>query len=489
MEQTVEALCNQMARNHLLPTDNIRDMRQRWRSEHHAAPDNVKKFGKWITANGFITEFQLGFLNRGFGEYLSFDKYVLVEKIGRGRMAGVYKAVHECGQEVAIKVLPPTKAQNAHTLARFQREARLALRLNHPNVVRTFQQAKTNGGIYYIVMEFLEGEALDDHIKRRKKLPVSEAVQIIVQTLNGLQHLFEEAVVHRDMKPANLMSVPVPQENTLNSTVKILDIGLGRALFDEGDPGAENLDLTGERALLGTPKYMSPEQARNAHSADIRSDIYSVGCIFYELLTGKAPFADSSIVRQLTRHAKEPPRPVRELASNIPEGVEHVVEIMLAKDPAQRYSTPAQAAKALKGTLGTTLKLPPVKQPSQKMKTYLDWLKQEEVKPKPPIREPQSNSSEPAVAQPAAPLAKRIYTALTLGPAAVAIPVNPNPPKAVPVAATPGGQGIDPFPGPVGEWLAQKGIKRRDLISGGIGAGLLLGLQCIWWFFSWLVNS
>src|SRR5947209_4094888 len=158
MEYTVESLCNQMARNRLLAADAVRSLRQRWRDEAKEASDDEARFSKWLIANGYLTDFQFGMLTRGFADLLWLGDYKLLDRIGQGRMAGVYKAVHQLGQVVAVKVLPPSKAKNTHLLSRFLRESRLAVRLNHPNVVRTFQQGKTRADLRYIVMEYLDGE-------------------------------------------------------------------------------------------------------------------------------------------------------------------------------------------------------------------------------------------------------------------------------------------------------------------------------------------
>src|SRR5262249_38290377 len=153
------------------------------------------------------------------------------DRIGRGRMAGVYKAVHAgSGQVVAVKVLPPSKAKHPPLLARFQRESRLALRLKHPNVVRTFQVGKSRGDLHYLVMEYLDGETLEEVLARRKRLPPGEAVHVLLQALRGLQHLDDEGLVHRDLKTGNLMLVPArardQPDTVLGQAVKILDIGL-----------------------------------------------------------------------------------------------------------------------------------------------------------------------------------------------------------------------------------------------------------------------
>src|SRR5437868_6322642 len=194
----------------------------------------------------YLTDYQAGLLARGHADGFFLNEYKILERLGKGRMAGVYKAQHQLGQVVAIKVLPPSKAADANFLARFQREAKLAVRLKHPNVVRAFQTGAA-GGVRYLVMEYLEGETLEEVLARRGKLPPPEAVRLIFQALQGLQHIHTQGLVHRDLKPANLMLVPAAATDTLRCTVKILDIGLGRALFEEGaadittDPG-----LTGE---------------------------------------------------------------------------------------------------------------------------------------------------------------------------------------------------------------------------------------------------
>src|SRR5262249_28533234 len=153
-------------------------------------------------------------------------EYKVLERIGKGRMAGVYKAQHRLGQTVAIKVLPPSKARDPMLLARFQREARLALRLKHPNVVRAFQLGQADD-IQYLVMEHLEGTTLEEVLAARKQLPPAEAVRVVYQALAGLEHIHSQGLVHRDLKPANLMLVPPPGDGgTLGCTVKILDMGL-----------------------------------------------------------------------------------------------------------------------------------------------------------------------------------------------------------------------------------------------------------------------
>ena len=377
MQPTVENLCNQLAKHRLLEVDIIKNLRTRWRTEAGPKGDSVPEFRKWLVRNSSLTDFQLDMLDRGFADFLHFGEYNLIERLANGRMAGIYKALHPLGQVVAIKVLPPAKAKQGQLLARFQREARLAVQLDHDNCVRTFEPGQTKEGVHYLVMEFLDGETLEEVLKRRGKLPFQEVVPILTQALQGLDHLYQLDMIHRDLKPANLMLVPAEgadlDKSTLKTTVKILDIGLGKALFDEGAPGEEGGELTTVGTILGDLNYMAPEQARDAAKADIRSDLYSVGCIAYELLTGKPPFPDSNFVNQMRRHAEEPPKPISAQTPGIPAPLESFVLRLLTKDPALRYATPSQAVKELKGlSLPAT---PPPPPPAPKpLKSYLTWL-------------------------------------------------------------------------------------------------------------------
>jgi eukaryotic-like serine/threonine-protein kinase len=375
MEPTVESLCNALARHSLLPGDEVQKLYQRWKAEQPGG--DVSAFTRWLVANHHLTEFQAGVLGRGHADSLHIGAYTILDRIGKGRMAGVYKGVHRLGQTVAIKVLPPSRAKDPTTLARFQREARMAMKLKHPNIVRTFQVGQ-QGDLYYLIMEYLEGETLEDVLKRRSTLPPAEAVRLIHQALEGLEHVHEQGLIHRDLKPANLMLVPAraagQPDNTLWATMKILDIGVGRALFDE-DASEGNFELTNEGDILGTPEYLSPEQARDARVVDIRSDIYSLGCVLYHALAGRPPFVDASRVRLLVRHATEAPRPVREFSPSMPDGLQQILDWMLAKDPSQRYPTPARAAQALQVYLSATDSR--AAQPDARMNAYLQWLESE----------------------------------------------------------------------------------------------------------------
>jgi serine/threonine protein kinase len=392
-----------------------------------------------MVANKYLTEYQAGLLARGHAEGFFLGDYKVLDRLGKGRMAGVYKAQHRLGQVVAIKVLPPSKAKDPTLLGRFQREARLALKLKHPNIVRAFQVGVSEG-LYYLVMEYLEGETLEDVLTRRGKFLPGEAVRLVYQALQGLEHIHGQGLIHRDLKPSNLMLVPGAGADggTLRSTVKILDIGLGRALFDDG--GADDPALTGEGVLLGTPDYMSPEQARDPRATDIRSDVYSLGCVLYHLLAGHPPFPDTNIISQMIRHATEPPRPLKEMNPAVPDGLQQIVNWMLAKDPAGRYPTPERAAGALQVFLAAGSEPAHGPEADPKMRSYLTWLEVEDGKarqsaaaPTPPVAKLAATAAPvakpPSGTVPAAALSKAAPPAPAVAPDKAARPNKPERPR------------------------------------------------------------
>ena len=224
--------------------------------------------------------------------------------------------------------------------------------------MRTLEAGEEHG-LHYLAMEYLAGQTLQGTLDQRGRLGVDEAVNIVHQALLGLQHLHDHGLVHRNLEPANLMliqpgnsggdaRVPEGQQGPL---VKILDIGMVRPPTGPLDgviaEGKEAGRLTYEGLLLGSPGYLAPEQARDAHGADIRADIYSLGCILYHALAGQMPHQDATPMGQIIRHATKTPRRLREYNPEVPEGLELIVNWMMAKEPSQRYQTPERAAGAL----------------------------------------------------------------------------------------------------------------------------------------------
>jgi serine/threonine protein kinase len=355
---TAESLCNLLALMKLFTPETAKTLLLRWRGTARDTDDG-KAFGQWLIAGRWLTEYQVGLLLRGHREGYFLGSYRILERIGKGRMAGVYRAVDPRGQVFALKVLPPSRTVDTEAYARFRREARLAIRLQHPSIVRTFGLGQAND-VHFIIMEYLDGETLQTLLEERTTLPPIEAARIGFLAALGLQHLHEHEVVHRDLSPGNLMLVPAPAagQNTLRSQVKILDIGLGRRQYNP-DSSEPTQALTNEEDIIGSRDYLAPEQARDARKADIRSDIYSLGCSLYHALAGQPPFADKNPVRQILRHVHEQPVPLPEANPAVPPALDGIIATTLAKDPAQRYQTPALLATALQGFLAS--QSPPAK--------------------------------------------------------------------------------------------------------------------------------
>lgn len=269
-------------------------------------------------------------------ELADHPRYQIVAKLGEGGMGVVYKAEHKVmDRPVALKVINKALTASSVAVERFAREVKVAARLSHPNIV-TAHDADHCGSLHFLVMEFVEGQSLNRLVQERGPLPVSQACDYVRQTALGLQHAFERGMVHRDIKPHNLMLTPQGQ-------VKILDFGLARLVSQVRPAGS----LTDTGHLMGTPDFIAPEQARDSHRADIRADIYSLGCTLFYLLTGRPPFPDGTVVQKLAAHVKQPAPAVSALRHDVPAQVAAIVARMLAKDPGERFQTPAEAAEAL----------------------------------------------------------------------------------------------------------------------------------------------
>lgn len=286
-------------------------------------------------------------------------RYRILGELGGGGMGMVYRAEHRLmNRVVAIKIINGEFVKHPHAVDRFRREVQAAAKLSHPNIV-TAHDAEQAGDLHLLVMEYVDGTDLASIVKQSGPFSVESACQYIIEAASGLQHAHQKRMVHRDIKPHNLML-------TKDGHIQVLDFGLAGLIADSDPPessisrnsqefGAGHLSadqLTGFGAVMGTPDYMSPEQAVDAHSADIRADIYSLGCTFYFLLTGRPPFQGSSTVEKIRAHVESSPTPLHEVDPQIPEKLSAVAVKMMARDPANRFQTPEQVAVALTDFLG-----------------------------------------------------------------------------------------------------------------------------------------
>jgi serine/threonine-protein kinase len=262
--------------------------------------------------------------------------FELVEYVGGGGMGRVFRAIDpRLARTVALKVLPPEQSADHETLLRFQNEAQSAARLDHDNIARVYYVGEDRG-LHYIVMEFIEGVNVRHLVNTRGPLPLADAVSYALQVADALTHAASRNVVHRDIKPSNLLITP-------NGQAKLIDMGLAR--LRATDNGA--VDLTTSGVTLGTFDYISPEQARDPRNADVRSDVYSFGCTFFFMLTGRPPFLGGTMLQKLLQHQGDQPPDVRQFRPDLPEDVSRILRKMLAKDPRHRYQTPAELVDEL----------------------------------------------------------------------------------------------------------------------------------------------
>ncbi|MFN3150133.1 serine/threonine protein kinase [Bremerella sp.] len=271
---------------------------------------------------------------------LDHPRYRIIRQLGQGGMGVVYQAEHKLMERpVALKVISSRLMKNELAVERFHQEVKAAAKLSHRNIVAAYD-AEQAGEMHFLVMEYIDGISLDQLVARRKPLPVLHACNYVMQAAQGLQHAFERGTVHRDIKPHNLM-------RTTRGTIKILDFGLAR-FATQSDQSPDDPGLTADFTALGTPDYMAPEQARDSKRADIRADLYSLGCTLYFLLASQPPFPEGTAFEKVLGHCERHPRPLTDFRDDIPPEVIAIVEKLMAKSPDDRYQTPSEVVEQLK---------------------------------------------------------------------------------------------------------------------------------------------
>jgi serine/threonine protein kinase len=407
-----------------------------------AAPRDPSGVAGLFVRDGLLTYFQAEQFLQGKWKRFSIGKYKVLEKLGSGGMGQVFLCEHKLmRRRVAVKVLPVNKAQDPSSLERFYREARAVAALDHPNIVRAYD-IDQDDNLHFLVMEYVDGSSMQDMIKKTGPMDPNRACHYMYWSAVGLQHAHANGLIHRDIKPGNILV-------DRTGVVKILDLGLARFFNDTEDLLTKKYD----ESVLGTADYLAPEQAVDSHTVDGRADIYSLGATFYFLLTGQPPFAEGTVAQKLLWHQTRSPKPIRDLRPQVPGEVIRVIEKMMSKKPEDRYATPGQLADVLLPFTQTPIPPPPAEEMPQlsvaaqgtgQVPMLVSPRSSGGPKTPPPAHAPRTPSMPaPAAPQPA-------------GKVAVASP-GPNRTKPAPV--------VEPLPEqlPVAQfWAAISGDTARD---------------------------
>jgi len=374
-----------LTRNHLMSASHQDALGREWNQM-----GTTVQIADELVARGWLTKYQHGLLLSGQGEKLVLGPYRIQEPLGEGGMGMVFKGWHpRLDRFVALKLIrPQVLATRPEIVTRFHREARAIAQLHHPNIVLLYD-ADEVAGTHYIAMEYVDGVTLEKMVRANGPMAIKQACDYMRQSAMGLQHAAECGLVHRDIKPSNILvshkvtaggkrsstqlkrpalvtirDRELSVENSMNGRsehawgiIKILDMGLARLQesLEEEDPLNPATPLTRAGALLGTPDFISPEQARDARNVDIRADLYSLGCTFYYMLTGRPPFPGGNDVQKLIKHQSEKPFALEELRPHVPSFVVGVVERLMAKKADDRYQSPLELAEALSDYLSSTI--------------------------------------------------------------------------------------------------------------------------------------
>lgn len=351
---SVSALIDMLRRYRLLTTEQLAAAVRL----SHRHPGDARLIAKTLVQQGWLTVYQMNQLLAAHGEDLVLGPYHILDRLGQGGQSQVFKARH-CEHEwlVALKVIRTELLATSEAREQFLLEMEAMAELEHPNIVQ-FCDADQAGETYYCAMEYVEGTDLGKYVRLAGLLPPAQATDFVRQTALGLQHAHEHNLIHRDIKPVNLFltTAMAPPRDPFapaaaaapppSQLIKILDWGLACLRPTRSQPNGAN-NGTPTKAIIGTADYLSPEQARNADRADIRSDIYSLGCTLYYLLAGQPPFPSGTLMQKLIQHQRDEPPAIESINTEVPAGLSTILKRLMAKKPEDRYQTPAAVALAL----------------------------------------------------------------------------------------------------------------------------------------------
>ncbi|WP_339734073.1 FHA domain-containing serine/threonine-protein kinase [uncultured Gimesia sp.] len=332
----VESFLDLLQESKLLSAEEVRALVDKFKLEELDSPKQVAQ--KLVTEK-VLTRYQGERLLTGRTRGFFIDRYKVLEVLGFGGMGSLYLAEDvETAAPVALKVLNEKCRNDAGMLTRLKLEATAGARLHHPHVVRTINYDDT-GAICYIAMEFIKGISLLELVLlRQKSLPTPQVCDVILQAALGLHNAHQAEIIHRDLKPENLII-------DSQGLVKVLDFGL--ALLKDNPEAEFSLAMIFGHGCVGTPEYIAPEQSKDGQSVDARTDVYSLGCTMYLLLTGKLPFPKGTAAQKIQAHCEQTPRPISEIAPKVPREVIAIVEKMMAKQPKDRFQSMKDVAAAL----------------------------------------------------------------------------------------------------------------------------------------------